>query len=97
MSALIDALNLTDSQESCTFASSRISKPRNVVLRKDWGWCDDELYARNLWPCRDHSCLTVLGPMDAVWEVPKTVEEVNAEESRCCPSCGTFRSKGSFC
>ena len=56
------------------------------------GWCDDEFYARNLWPCRDVNCTVVLGPMDGIAKEPKTVTEMYAEDERCCPVCGTTRS-----
>ncbi len=62
------------------------------LLRKSSGSCDDEFYARNLWPCRDSQCDCVLGPMDGEDE-PKTIAEMYAEDERCCCICGTFRRK----
>ena len=61
------------------------------------GWCDDEFYARNLWPCRDSQCAAVLGPMDGIGDEPKTASEMYAEDQRCCSVCGTFRRKVDLC
>ena len=82
MSALLDALDLAG------FDSVPLDSPRTQFglksrfLRKSSGSCDDEFYARNLWPCRESDCPVFLGPLDAV-----------SETERCCYVCGTIRSE----
>ena len=58
------------------------------LMWKASGSCDDSLYERNLWPCRDSQCRAVLGPLDAI----ELAEESNVENERCCLLCGTVRS-----
>ena len=67
----------------------------SLLLQKPPGACDDEFYARNLWPCRDKECNAVLAPLDrhTDWGLVMTVEEIVAKNQRCCPACGTFRMK----
>ena len=94
MSALLNSLDLA----SIRYHTSVISRRSQFgyvsrLLRKSSGSCDDEFYARNLWPCRDSQCAAVLGPLDAVGDEPKTVSEMYAEDQRCCSVCGTFRRK----
>ena len=80
MSALLDALDLAG------FDSVPLDSPRTQFglksrfLRKSSGSCDDEFYARNLWPCCASHCHVVLGPLDAVFE-----------DQRCCHDCNSLQ------
>ena len=98
MSALLNSLDL-DSIRYHTRFHTRRSQFGYVsrLLRKSSGSCDDEFYARNLWPCRDSQCAAVLGPLDVSGDEPKTASEMYAEDQRCCSVCGTFRRKADFC
>ena len=82
MSALLHALDLVR-PDSWTFDSPRTQFGLvSRFLMKSSGSCDDEFYARNLWPCRESDCPVFLGPLDAV-----------SETERCCYVCGTIRSE----
>ena len=102
MSALLHSLDLACSKWSA-FLNRRCEVAHvSRLLQKSSGSCDDEFYARNLWPCRDTRCAGVLGPLDAIVDDPKfardvdvfrDVYEVYAETERRCPVCGTSRGK----
>ena len=94
MSALLNSLDLA-SNGSHTRRSQFGYVSR--LLRKSSGSCDDEFYARNLWPCRDSRCAAVLGPLDTIEDEPETASEMHAEDQRCCSVCGTFRRKVDLC
>ena len=94
MSALLNSLDLASIRCHTGFPTRRFQFVYvSRLLRKSSGSCDDAFYARNLWPCRDHQCAAVLGPLDVIGDEPKTVSEMYAEDQRCCPVCGTFRMK----
>ena len=54
---------------------------------------DDEIYARNLWPCSDLECTGVLSPLDRLRNGPKTVAEIYANDVRCCPKLKNHASR----
>ena len=99
LSALLNSLDLASIGSVCSRRSQFGYVSR--LLQKSTGSCDDEFYARNLWPCRDPHCAAVLGPLDgpldAIGDEPKTASEMYAEDERCCSFCGTFRRKVDLC
>ena len=101
MSALLHAIDLAGCSRCLEFKGSGARRSHfgyvSRLLRKSSGTCDDEFYARNLWPCRDSQGAAVLGPLDAIGDEPRTASEMYAEDQRCCSVCGTFRRKVDLC
>ena len=92
MSALLHALDLVR-PDSWTFDSPRTKFGLvSRFLVKSSGSCDDEFYARNIWPCREPECPVVLGPLDAVSETESEFG-ANMISERCCCLCGRIRSE----
>ena len=90
MASLLNALDLAGVTR-CHGLETRRDKfgfQMSRILEKPVGSSDDELFARNLWPCCDLQCNGVLSPLDSTDPEVGTISEMSAEYKRGCPICG---------